>query len=706
MTVSDTTATTIRPRRWRRVKLAALIIAVVAVVTTVAAAGWIVSLGPLPLAEAREVSTTVLDRNGKLLRAFAMADGRWRLPVDAKKDVDPGYLNVLLGYEDQRFYSHTGVDPFALGRAALQLLTRGHIVSGGSTITMQLARLIEPRRRRSIHAKLRQIVRAFQLEHELSKDEILNLYLTLAPFGGNLEGIRAASIAYFGKEPKRLSLAESALLVALPQSPERRRLDRHPMAARAARDRVLERMVQESRISAEDAARAKTIPVLRRRKPFPMLAPHSADQALATLRGARVIRLTLESGLQRTLEALARDRAAALGPDISIGIVAIDNATGDVLAHVGSADYLNERRAGQVDMTRAVRSPGSTLKPFIYGLAFEDGFVHPDSLIDDRRVRFGSYAPENFDMTFQGTVPVRRALQLSLNVPAIELLDRVGASRLSSRLKQVGAGLVLPKDEVPGLAMGLGGVGISLHDLVQAYSGFPRLGSVLPLREIERDDDGAREPLRLLDPVAAWQVGNVLLGTPPPENAVRNRIAFKTGTSYGYRDAWSVGFDGHMTIGVWVGRPDGAPVPGLIGRVAAAPVLFDAFARTGKSLVPLAKAPRGTLIASNAKLPLPLRRFRPAGELIRAGNEHALHIEFPLNGSRIDAGGGDGVKLSALPVKVTGGVLPMTMLVNGKKVGEIENRRQRMVEPPGPGFVRLTVMDAAGTADTVTIRIQ
>ncbi len=706
MSVSGTTATTTQRRGFRRAKLAALVIAVVVVVTGAVAAGWVASLGPLPLAEAREVSTTVLDRNGKLLRAFAMADGRWRLPVDARTDVDPGYLNLLLGYEDQRFYSHAGVDPFALGRAALQLLTRGHIVSGGSTITMQLARLIEPRRRRSIHAKLRQIVRAFELEHELSKDEILNLYLTLAPFGGNLEGIRAASIAYFGKEPKRLSLAESALLVALPQSPERRRLDRHPTAARAARDRVLERMVEESRISAEDAAQAKTVPVRRMRNPFPMLAPHSTDRALATVRGSNVIRLTLESGLQRALEALARDRAAALGPDISIGIIAVDNATGDVLAHVGSADYFDERRAGQVDMTQAVRSPGSTLKPFIYGLAFEDGFVHPDSLIDDRPVRFGSYAPENFDMTFQGTVAVRRALQLSLNVPAIELLDRVGASRLSSRLKQAGTGLVLPKDEVPGLAMGLGGVGVTLHDLVQAYSGIPRLGSVLPLREIVRDDGGDREPLRLMDAVAAWQVGNVLLGTPPPENAVRNRIAFKTGTSYGYRDAWSVGFDGRMTVGVWVGRPDGAPVPGLIGRVAAAPVLFDAFARTGKLLAPLPKAPRGTLIAANAKLPLPLRRFRPAGELIRTGNEHRLRIQFPLNGSRIDAGGGDGTKLSALPVKVAGGVFPMTMLVNGKAVGGIEGRRQRMVEPPGPGFVRLTVMDAVGAADTVTIRIQ
>jgi penicillin-binding protein 1C len=255
--------------------------------------------------------------------------------------------------------------------------------------------------------------------------------------------------------------------------------------------------------------------------------------------------------------------------------------------------------------------------------------------------------------------------------------------------------------------MGLGGVGVTLHDLVQAYSGIPRLGSVLPLREIERDGGSVQEPLRLMEPVAAWQVGNVLLGTPPPENAVRNRIAFKTGTSYGYRDAWSVGFDGRMTIGVWVGRPDGAPVPGLIGRVAAAPVLFDSFARSGKSLMPLPKAPRGTLIANNAKLPLPLRRFRPTAELIRTGNARTLRIQFPLNGSRIDAGGGgDGTKLSALPVKVAGGVLPMTMLVNGKAVGEIESRRQRMVEPPGPGFVRLTVMDAAGAADTVTIRIQ
>jgi penicillin-binding protein 1C len=693
-------------RRWRRIKLAGSVSAAAGLILMGAFAAWVISLGPLPLAQARQISMTIVDRNGKLLRAYAMADGRWRLPVDAKTGVDPGYLKLLLAYEDRRFRSHAGVDPLALGRAAFQLVTRGHIVSGGSTITMQLARLMEPRRERSVYAKLRQMVRALEIERQLNKDQILDLYLALAPFGGNLEGVRAASIAYFGKEPKRLSSAESALLVALPQSPETRRLDRYPDAARAARDRVLDRMVEDGRVPEEDAVQAKATPVPRLRKPMPILAPHSADQAIATVKDAPVIALTLDSGVQKVLEALARDRAVALGPNISVAMIAVDNESGDVLARIGSPDYFDDRRAGQVDMTRAVRSPGSTLKPFIYGLAFEDGFVHPESLIDDRPIRFGSYAPENFDMTFQGTVSVRKALQLSLNVPAIALLDRVGASRLSSRLKQAGANLVLPKDEAPGLAMGLGGVGVTLQDLVQLYSGLARLGTTRPLREIVTAKDNQRDPLRLMDQVAAWQVGDVLIGTPPPENAAHNRIAFKTGTSYGYRDAWSVGFDGRITIGVWVGRPDGAPVPGLVGRTAAAPILFDAFARTGKLPAALPKPPKGTLVASNAKLPLPLRRFRPVGELLRAGGEQAPHIQFPLNGSRIDVAGSGGAQFSAMPVKVAGGVLPMTMLVNGVSVGEIDGRRQRLIDPPGPGFARLTVIDATGAADTIVIRIQ
>src|SRR4029453_2284387 len=280
----------------------------------------------------------------------------------------------------------------------------------------------------------------------------------------------------------------------------------YPDAARAARDKVLTRMVEEGIVASDDAVQAKATVVPKLRKPMPILAPHSSDQAIATVKGAPVIRLTLDANLQKVLEALARHRALAPGPEISIGIIAVDNESGEVLAHVGSADYFDERRAGQVDMTPAVRSPGSTLKPFIYGLAFEDGFVHPESLIDDRPIRFGSYPPANFDMTFQGTVPVRKALPPSLNVPAIALLDRVGSSRLSSRLKQAGGNLVLPKDEAPGLAMGLGGGGISLQGLAQIYAGLARLGAARPMREVMLANDN-REPMRLMDQTAAWQVG-------------------------------------------------------------------------------------------------------------------------------------------------------------------------------------------------------
>lgn len=673
----------------------------VVVVATLSAGLWIHSLGSLPDNLIPQVSRSVIDRHGKLLRAYAMPDGRWRLPAETNA-VDPSYRELLIAAEDKRFRSHHGVDPMALARAAWQFATHGRIVSGGSTITMQVARLIAPRETRSLKVKLTQIVRAVQLERRYTKDEILDLYLTLAPFGGNLEGVRAASLSYFGKEPKRLSLAESALLVALPQSPETRRLDRRSENAQAARDRLLTRMAAIGHVSPDDADQARSARVPIARKPLPVIAPHAADQALAALPETATVKLTIDRTLQRNLENLARERATSLGPNISIALIAVDHATGDVTASVGSADYFEDRRAGQVDMTRAVRSPGSTLKPFIYGLAFEDGFVHPDSLIDDRPVRFGAYVPENFDMSFQGTVPVRKALQLSLNVPAVALLDRVGASRFTSRLRQAGGNLVLPKDETPGLAMGLGGVGISLRDLVQLYAGVARGGEAMPLRQIIQAED-SREPLRLLDGVAAWQVGNVLIGTPPPDNAVGGRIAFKTGTSYGYRDAWSVGFDGRTTIGVWVGRPDGAPVPGLVGRTAAAPILFDAFARTGKLPVALPKPPRGALIASNGKLPLALRRFRPAGELVQAAGDALPRIQYPLNGSRIEGADGEG---ASLPVKVAGGAQPLTMLVNGMAVGLLDARRQRLVERVGPGFVRLTVMDAEGAADTVVVRIQ
>ncbi len=681
---------------WRRI-LASFAGAVA--VTALAGGAWVYSLGTPPLGKDLEISHVVLDREGTLLRAYATSEGRWRLPA-TEKVVDPRFLKLLFAYEDKRFRTHRGVDPMAIARAAIQFAGSGHIVSGGSTITMQVARLLEPRQHRNASAKLRQITRALELEQALSKNEILAVYLTLAPYGGNLEGIRAASLSYFGKEPRRLSLAEAALLVALPQSPELRRPDRFPDAARAARDRVLDRAAAAGVLPRDEIARAKFEPVPHERKVLPVLAPHAADQVVAAEPDRRIHRLTIDASLQKTLQELARERAHALGPQISLAILAVDNESGEVRARVASADYFDERRAGQVDMTQALRSPGSTLKPFIYGLGFEDGLLHPETLIEDKPARYGSYTPENFDLTFQGTVTVRRALQMSLNVPAIAVLGQVGVNRLRARLTQTGAALVLPKGEAPGLAMGLGGVGIKLSDLVMLYTGLARLGAALPLSE--RNGVTASGPRRLLDPVAAWYVGNILIGAPPPDNASHGRIAFKTGTSYGYRDAWAVGFDGRMTIGVWVGRADGAPVPGLVGRAAAAPILFDAFARAGNAPAALAHAPKGAVFAATSKLPPPLQRFSPDGG--PSAVSEPPRIMFPPDGARIELARGGTAESVAL--KIAGGAPPLTVMVNGVPLAAQGGRRTVFFEPDGPGFVRLTVMDARGAGDSVSVRLQ
>lgn len=662
-------------------------------------AGALAAFGPPPGSEHLQYSQLVRDRDGQLLRAYATADGRWRLPVRLA-DVDPRFFDVLLAYEDKRFRSHHGVDPLALLRAAFQLVGSGRIRSGGSTLTMQVARLLEGHPRRSLSTKLRQIVGALALERVRSKEEIESLYVTLAPYGGNIEGIRAASLAYFGKEPRLLTLGEAALLVALPQSPERRRPDRFARAARIARDRVLDRYAALARVPAAVIARAKAEPVPQARRPMPLLAAHSADRARAAAPAATDLRLTIAARLQQSMEELARARVQTLAqstdPHVSLAILAVDNATGEVLAHVGAPDFFDRRRAGQVDMIRALRSPGSTLKPFIYGMGFEDGLIHPQTLIDDRPHRYGDYAPRDFDSSFQGTVTVRQALVQSLNLPAIAVLDRLGADRLAARLGQAGAALVLPPGQPPGLAIGLGGVGIRLSDLVMLYGGVAGRGLVSGLHE--RLGTPAQPRRRLMSTAAAWYVADVLLGSPPPANSVGGRIAFKTGTSYGYRDAWSVGFDGKHTVGVWVGRPDGAPVPGLTGRDAAAPVLFDAFARLGPPAA-LPGPPPGVLIAPNTKLPPPLRRFRPA-----AGSDaSAVHILFPPDGARFDVSSADG-KPDPVPLKVTGAQAPLSVLVNGLPVRQ-QQRGALFFTPDGPGFSRVTVIDAAGASDSVVVRV-
>ena len=408
-----------------------------------------------------------------MLRPFTLPDGRWRLPATTH-DVDPRYLAMLVAYEDARFYEHRGVDARALIRAGAQWLARGHVVSGGSTLTMQVARLIEPRRERTLAAKLRQIARALEIEREVGKPGVLDRYLTVAPFGGNLEGVRAASLAYFGKEPLKLTIAEAALLVALPQSPEARRPDRSPQAARAARDRVLDRVAARGLISADDAAAAKREPVPEARSAFPALAAHAAEEAVAADRKPRSSSSPSTRGCKPGSRLWSRRASRGLGPKLSAAIVVIDNLSGEIRARVGAADYDDASRDGAIDMSRAPRSPGSALKPFIYALAFEEGLAHPETVLFDRPMRYGAYAPENFNLGYEGTVTARKALQMSLNLPAIELLADVGPATFLARLHGAGAEIALPKDTPVGLAIGLGGLGVTLTDLARLYAGFAR----------------------------------------------------------------------------------------------------------------------------------------------------------------------------------------------------------------------------------------
>ena len=673
-------------------------------------------LGPPKLDKVHEVSTIVLDRHDQLLRAFTTTEGRWRLPVAPDK-VDEHYLAMLMAFEDKRFYSHPGVDARALMRAAWQLVHNGHIVSGGSTLTMQVARLIEGRHERTASAKLKQILRALQLERYLTKQDILTLYLRLAPFGGNIEGVRAASLTYFAKEPRRLSIGEAALLVALPQSPESRRPDRSPKTARAARNRVLQRMAQAGVISQAEAIRAHGEPVPHGRHAFPKFAAHLAETEVLAARKKSVHRLTIDRGVQSALETLAREQAKLRGQKLSVAILAVDHTMNEVIAHVGSAGYLDDERFGAIDMTTAVRSPGSTLKPFIYGLAFEAGIAHPETLIEDRPVRFGTYAPKNFDDGFHGTVTIREALAQSLNIPAVKVLAAIGPGKLAGRFRRIGVEPAFPDDTAPTLAMALGGVGLTLRDLTTLYASLARSGEAVTLRH-RRDEatpnaaqlllQGKRQPpaKRVLLPVAAWYVTDILKDAPPPLNAKRGRLAYKTGTSYGYRDAWAVGYDGQHTVAVWVGRPDCAATPGLVGRVAAAPILFDAFARLSERRKALSAPPAAALqVANGSDLPPPLKRFREGGRELAQGLylEPPVHIAFPPDRAELEV-----ALVDEAPVllKASGGVLPLTWLIDGAPIKSDPRARQVAWQPDGRGFAKLSVIDAKGRVDRVTVRLR
>jgi penicillin-binding protein 1C len=655
-------------------------------------------LAPPDLTRFHDLSLVVRDREGEPLRIFATRDEQWRIALKPS-EVEPRYRALLAAYEDKRFASHFGFDPLALGRAIYQAATRGKVVSGGSTLTMQVARLLEPRPR-TVSAKIIEIWRAFQLEIRHSKAEILSMYLTLAPFGGNLQGVTAASLAYFGKMPRQLSLGEAALLIALPQSPERRRPDRHPEAAAQARLLVLERLYERGAVSKIEMVEAleEVLPVARR--DFPFRAPHLAERVRGRVKEIDA-QTSIDRRIQTILEEMAKREAQNLkGDEASLAILVVENSSQKIRGYLGSHDF--SPRGVEVDLVQAVRSPGSTLKPFIYGLGFDDHLIHPETLVDDRPVRIGGYAPRNFDQSFHGQMTIREALQNSLNIPAITVLEKVGAARFAATLQNVGMRLHMPRKQMAmGLPLALGGVGTNLHDLVMLYVGLANGGRVRPLKLLEGESEG--EERRLMDRLSAERILRILVEAARPDNLAANssvarKIAYKTGTSYGFRDAWAIGIDGTYTIGVWVGRPDGTPRPGHFGRNTAAPLLFGLFDQIGGEGLALSK----TIDSRESLASSAMSRFQAPPTVHR----EAPHIIFPADGAAIEMKRDEQGKLRSLPFKAEGGVQPLTWSVNGLPLAPSDTEGDIFWSPDSVGFVKAVVVDAEGRYAETLFRLR
>lgn len=666
-----------------------------AVIAALVALAVLDALFPPNLTRAEQASAVVLDRKGAWLRALPVESGRWRLRADLER-TDPRFVERLVAIEDSRFWLHPGVDPLAVARAAAQAALSGRIESGASTLTMQTARLLEPRPR-TLPSKLIEMVRAVQLEARFSKREILAMYLTLAPYGGNLEGVRAASLSYFGHEPESLTDAEQALLIALPQAPEARRPDRRPEAARYARQSVLDRMIRMRRISETAAAEAEAEP-LPGRAPFPALAWHAAGElARAAERNEASVVSTLDASLQSRLEPLAAAAARSQGPETTVAILVVEVNGRAVRAAVGSSGLSGP--GGWIDMTRARRSPGSALKPFIYAFAFEDGVAAPDTQIEDAARRFADYAPENFDRVFHDKVSVREALAQSLNMPAVATLEKVGPSAFEARLAGAGVDLVRPRAESrgAGLAIALGGVGISLRDLAVLYAALGDGGIAKPLAWTEDEAQRRRRERgrRLVAEQAAAQVLDILRETPPPQGfspaaLTRGRpaMAYKTGTSYGFRDALAAGVVGGHVIIVWTGRADGGARGGLTGRDSALPLLFD--------IADLIHAPPAAPrpIAPSAAPPA-LAALKPAADGPR--------LIFPPDNAQVQV---EAFGPAARGLALAAGGENLSWYVEGRPLAPDPVSGRIIWRPAGPGFYRVTVVDAHGRAAEARVRVK
>jgi len=540
-------------------------------------------------------SVIVLDRHEKLLRAFTAPDGMWRIS-SSMNEVSPKLRMAVLNYEDRYFRYHFGINPVSIARAAIINLRARRIVCGGSTITMQIARMMQPKPR-TFKNKFIEIIRATQLELSFSKDEILSFYFNMAPYGGNIVGSAAASYFYFNKEQRDLSLGEAALLAAIPNSPTVLRPDAPVSLARQGRNKVLERLLQNKKITAERFQEAQAEPLPNQRYPMPFMAPHLARELRRMSRVAGGIDTDgkIVSSIDKNIQILAgsilRDHLVALRKqDVTTGaVVVMDTKTREVLALIGSWDFFDQEASGQVNGAIAPRSPGSALKPFVYALAVDRGLITPESLLTDVPVDYSGYRPVNYDGSFRGAVTAREALTNSLNVPAVNLAARLKRQSADGSIytffKAIGITTLTEPEEHYGLSIVLGGCEVNLLELTNLYAGLANMGKFAPYRlRIDLPQPIAKHEPPSLRESTAFILTEMLTEVERPdlptcwESSVNlPKVAWKTGTSYGHKDAWSIGYSPQFTVGVWIGNFDGAGSPAIIGAEAAGPVLFDLF---------------------------------------------------------------------------------------------------------------------------------
>ena len=647
-------------------------------------------LYPVDLSASKKVSRVVVAEEGGWLYAQTSPDEKWRFPVELNR-LDPSYLRMQLAFEDHRYYSHFGVDPLAMLRAVMQMITQGRIVSGGSTITMQLARLLEPKSRTLSH-KLQEILRAMQMEWHYSKQEILAAYLTLTPYGGNVEGVVGASMHYFGKLPASLSAAESALLVSLPQSPERNRPDRSAKNAAAARNKVLLVAKKQGIITERVYHQAIAQPVPTESSPFPRHAPHLSQRVLSENSGERLLRTTLDAGLQKQLERWARSKASVLGRDTTLAAMVVRNRDAAVVAYLGSHDMFSRQVSGYMDMTGAIRSPGSTLKPFIYALGIEKHLIHPNTVIRDEETRFGDYMPRNFSYQYSGDVTVAYALQHSLNIPAVKVLQRIGAEEFADHLVRSAGKIHIPRKRST-LPVALGGIGITMKQLAQLYLALANGGESHAIHCDPADKERGRV-VSFCGSSAAKMTTAVLRRVPRPDGFVdlSRQIAYKTGTSYGYRDAWTFAYNASYTVAVWIGKPANASQLGRTGRNTAAPMAFEIFALL-ESLLPQESWGWPASYLGNT-VPPGLAYFDDRKSDNSASKPRML---YPRDNDRFRSADCSDVLVE---VKVEQGTEPYFWYIDGE-AKKIE--RSDVTLPFGFGAHRITVIDSRGKSVTRSI---